>query len=294
MTIPRIPLRKALIKICYACNNRCVFCHARPNESVAPLAPEAVLKKMRAAAGMGMEMIVFSGGEPTLRKDLPTLAREAAGMGLQVGLVTNARMLSYEDYFNKLFDFGFGYALISLHGPDAATHDRLTGIESFEQTLAGLARCVEAGVNVTVNTVIVRENIGRLGDIAAIVSRYKGAALKFAFVEPKGAVLDDFDSIVPDISAAADALNNLFGDSENLFCDGFTPCLIPEFDRRNDDLFTHGIEYMSEVYEDGFFPVDHGARAFAPQCENCSAKTTCHGIYRDYLARRGAAEFVQL
>jgi len=259
-----------------------------------------VAEKVRAAAEMGMEMIVFSGGEPTVRKDFPRIASEAARAGLPFGLVTNARMLSYQDYFERLAALGLRYVLISLHGSDPETHNSLAGVDGFHQTLAGLERCSDAGFNITVNTVITRRNIGDLGKIAELVSNYAGAVSKFAFVEPKGAAAAAFDEIVPDISAAAAAVSRVIcgedsGRREKMFtalCDGFTPCLIHDFDRYNDDLFTHGFEYMSEVFEDGFFPVDHGLRVFAPGCERCGRRSDCPGIYKEYFIRRGDREFV--
>ncbi len=259
---------------------------------------EEVGNKILAASKLGAEMVVFSGGEPTIRKDFPAIAKIMKSMGLPFGIVSNARMLFYEDYFNDLAGSGLRYVLISLHGPNAEIHNSLTGSDSFDQTVTGLKRCVQAGISTTVNYVLTKGNLNCLNEMVDMVSSLPGVVLKLSFAETKGAAREGFGEIVPDISIAARKVMEAVEYSTSIsdgrkivLCDGFTPCLIDGFEKLNDDLFTHGFEWMSEVFEDGFYPVDHGARSRPEVCEECGKRAECPGVYSGYLELKGAGEF---
>ena len=60
---------KALIKVGYACNEHCSFCHTLEVRHIQGSAAE-VDQKIRRAAVLGHEMVVLSGGEPTIRPEL--------------------------------------------------------------------------------------------------------------------------------------------------------------------------------------------------------------------------------
>lgn len=285
---------KILIKIGYSCNNNCVFCHSTPLRNQPELSARQVLDKVRSgvAAFPAAGMVVFSGGEPTIRRDLPVIARGVAGMGLYFGLVTNGRMLCYEGWVEQLHGLGLRYALLSLHGGSAAVHDPLAMCESFHQTVGALELLKRYGIYVTVNAVVTKANIGALGEIAEVVFSGLPADLKFSFPEPKGGALERFDEIVPDIREAAAAVSDCAekaAPGEGLLgCDGFTPCLIPNFDSRRDDLLTHNFIAVSETFEGGFFPPDHGERGWGTLCGDCARRAGCPGVYSEYLRRRGS------
>src|SRR6185295_10259865 len=60
---------KALIKVGYACNDHCTFCHTYDVRHIDDTADRVAQKICRAAA-LGHSMVVFSGGEPTIRREL--------------------------------------------------------------------------------------------------------------------------------------------------------------------------------------------------------------------------------
>jgi MoaA/NifB/PqqE/SkfB family radical SAM enzyme len=70
--------------------------------------------------------VSFTGGEPTLRPDLPRLIAHAKSLDLRVNLITNGTRID-RDYARELADAGLDSAQVSLEGTHAATHDRLTG-----------------------------------------------------------------------------------------------------------------------------------------------------------------------
>ena len=86
---------KALLKVGYTCNNSCGFCHASEHRAHGDLTTAQLRRKIARCAAAGYDTVVLSGGEPTIRGDLVALAGYARDHGLDFGLVTNGRMLSY-------------------------------------------------------------------------------------------------------------------------------------------------------------------------------------------------------
>ena len=127
------------------CNNRCVHCNQPMLRAGGILLePETADLRARIASGRdeGFDGVAFSGGEPTLRRDLPDLIAWARQAGYQrIGITTNGRMLSYRGFSERLVEAGLTGASVSLHGPSAEIHDAVTGIPgSFDQAVRGIAR----------------------------------------------------------------------------------------------------------------------------------------------------------
>ena len=100
------------------CNNNCLFCmeadRAGRSRRFAAL-DTATVKRLLAGAEDRSE-ILFTAGEPTLRPDLPELMATARDLGFrQVGMITNARRLSYAPYLKGLVQAGLNYVLVSIH-----------------------------------------------------------------------------------------------------------------------------------------------------------------------------------
>jgi len=289
-TVPR-----ALLKLGYDCNNNCVFCHAAPHRRTRAR-PADLRRKVRRAAALGARMIVLSGGEPTIQPGWLDLVDQVTALGLRLGLVTNARMLRYPDLLDRLLRRGLEYAYVSLAGPDAALHDRHTRAPSFDQTFAALAMLAPRVAATTVNVVVTRWNVARLGEFATLLDPLPSVRLKFSLVEPAGNTLDDFDGLVPPLAAAARAVRAAIDRARALrpgrpvVWDGLPLCHAGPFEDLECALREDGFAWMSEAFERDWFPVDDRHRAFARVCRACSLRRRCRGVFVEYLARRGAAE----
>ena len=91
---------KALVKVGYGCNNHCTFCHTLDVRHVDAESDE-IDRKIDRAAHLGHTMVVLSGGEATMRRELLRWAARTAARGMDFGLVTNGRMLVYPDLLSN-------------------------------------------------------------------------------------------------------------------------------------------------------------------------------------------------
>jgi MoaA/NifB/PqqE/SkfB family radical SAM enzyme len=190
-----------LVRTGYRCNNACRFCNQgdlRAREGDRPDAEVAAAVAQAAETAGPSGVVVLSGGEVTLRAELPSwvaLAR-ARGAG-QVVVQSNGRMLAYRGYAEQLVAAGVGTVAVALHGHVPALHDWLTRVEgSHAQALRGIRQARRAGAAVVVNTVICRSNFRHLPDIVALGQRAGAQAFRLLWPEPVGAAAASAASLI--------------------------------------------------------------------------------------------------
>jgi radical SAM protein with 4Fe4S-binding SPASM domain len=107
----------------------------------------------------GIPHIVFTGGEPTLREDLPDLIRHAEDLGQITGMNTNGRKLKDKDYLKKLLDAGLDHVQITLSSHIREVHEKITRAKgSYDDTIKAIKNCLDADVYLVTNTTIMDEN----------------------------------------------------------------------------------------------------------------------------------------
>ncbi len=287
-------MTKALLKVGGACNEKCVFCHATPTRDHDSDTAD-LFRKIDLAADRGFEMVVLSGGEPTIREDLGAIVERIRERGMGLGFVTNGRRFAYPKFAEGLLARGLRYVYFSLHGGDRETQDRAVRATSFDEAVLGLTNLVGRDAWITVNCVVTRLNLGKLGALVDLVVPL-GVRLKLSFVQPKGDGLLRVEALTPRLAEAADAIGAAFArarairpDADVAF-DGLPLCLLPGEERLWDDLRTNGFLAMSESQEEGWSDVDAQDWVKTERCADCRHRGICPGVHREYHARWGDSE----
>ena len=292
---------KALIKVGYACNDHCGFCHTLEVRDVQG-SSEEVSRKIRRAKELGHRTVVLSGGEPTIRPELVDWAAEVAALDMDFGLVTNGRMLAYPELVERLLAHRLRYVYLSLHGGTARVHDLLVRSHAFEETYGALKNLSGRGLELTANCVITRQNLDHLRGVVDAVLPYPDVTLKFSMVEPKGGGDKLFNRLMPRVAEVAEKVRDAIAygveargrASGPAFTHGALPlCLMPGLERDFDDLKTDRFATMIEVGEPDYFPVDDTNKIQPPEtCAGCSLSGACPGLYRGYHEAFGVSELV--
>lgn len=290
---------KALIKVGYGCNDHCSFCHTLDVRHVDAEATEVHEKIVRAKA-LGHSMVVLSGGEPTIRPELLAWATHVARLGMDFGLVTNGRMLSYPALVEKLLARRLRYVYLSLHGGTAKVHDLMVRSEAFEQTYGAIGVLSGRGLDLTVNCVITKHNVEHLRGLVDSLLPYPDAIVKMSMVEPKGGGDALFEHLMPRVAHVAERVKDAIAYGRAAVGDGPGPrfahgaiplCLMGGFEDAFDDLKTHRFRTMIEVGEPDFYPVDDLNKVQPDEtCRGCSQSGPCPGLYRGYHEVFGAGE----
>jgi len=148
------------------CNLKCVHCYAQAKdvEFKNELSTEEGKALIDDLAAFGSPVILFSGGEPTMRKDLPELAAYAREKGMRAVISTNGTLID-KSLAKKLKDVGLSYVGISFDGV-RETNDKFRGVKgAFDAALEGLHNCQAEGIKVGLRFTINKQNVR---DIPAI------------------------------------------------------------------------------------------------------------------------------
>jgi 12,18-didecarboxysiroheme deacetylase len=131
------------------CNLKCVHCYAQAQDEAT--ADELTTQEGKAVlddlARFGAPVVLFSGGEPLVRPDLPELAAYAVARGMRAVISTNGTLIR-PAVAQELKQIGLSYVGISLDGLEEV-NDRFRGVKgAFQKALQGIKACQDAGIKV--------------------------------------------------------------------------------------------------------------------------------------------------
>lgn len=161
---PSAPYRMDLA-ITYRCNNDCAHCYNARERNFPELDTDSWKRILDKLWELGVPHIVFTGGEATLRNDLPELIRHAESNGQITGLNTNARRLMDMNYVERLVEAGLDHVQITVESCDERIHDEMMRAKgAFKQTIAGLKNVLASKLYVMTNTTMLRTNVHTIPD----------------------------------------------------------------------------------------------------------------------------------
>jgi 12,18-didecarboxysiroheme deacetylase len=148
------------------CNLKCVHCYAHAKniafDNELSLSEGKIL--IDDLAEFGVPVMLFSGGEPLVRKDLPELAAYAVKKGMRAVVSTNGTLITPQ-IAQILKDIGLSYVGISLDGMEEI-NDRFRGVKgAFRLALKGIENCKKAGIKVGLRFTINKSNVGQIPEI---------------------------------------------------------------------------------------------------------------------------------
>jgi radical SAM protein with 4Fe4S-binding SPASM domain len=169
------------------CNLACGHCYLdavqRRREAPDELTTDEALRVVEEIAQLAPgAMLVLTGGEPLLRRDLDTLVAAAAARELMPVIGSNGTLLDARRAAALRAAGAVGVG-ISLDSITPAFHDRLRGQDgAWEKAVAGLRAAREAGLAVQVQTTLFRENLGAIEAIADCAEELGALALNLFFL----------------------------------------------------------------------------------------------------------------
>lgn len=170
------------------CNLSCVHCRA--SATCGPydgeLGTNAALNLVDQIAQTGSPIVILTGGEPLLRKDIFEIASHGTRKGLRMVMAPNGTLITAE-IARRLAESGIQRVSISLDGASAETHDRFRGVAgAFEGALGGIRRIREAGIEFQVNTTITQMNLDQIPRIQDLAVTLGAVAHHIFLLVPTG------------------------------------------------------------------------------------------------------------
>lgn len=172
-----------------ACAYACVHCRADafhkpdPNE----LNHEEAIALIDRLAEFGPQILIFTGGDPMMRRDLFELIAHATQKGLRCSLTPTATALATTDRLQKAMDAGIRRVALSLDAPRPDIHDDFRQVKgSWQRTMDTLHRAQSIGLSVQVNTTVAKHNVDILEEMVPFIQEVNAVQWSVFFLVPTG------------------------------------------------------------------------------------------------------------
>lgn len=162
-----------ILYVTEGCNLECVMCsyrEPRPGE----LSLQQIESLARNLVAFGLRHIVYSGGEPLMRRDFPDVCRCFGQYHVRQTLLTNGLLL---DKRKEELHGVFSEIIVSVDGPTAEVHNGIRGVESFARIVEGIESVIRRNTaqEVSLRCVVQKRNFRQ---IRAMVSFAESLGVK--------------------------------------------------------------------------------------------------------------------
>ncbi|MBW3564474.1 MAG: methyltransferase domain-containing protein [Acidobacteria bacterium] len=202
-------LRELWLQVNNNCNLTCAHCLVDSGpRGIGGLPQEKLISIIDDACSMGLERLFITGGEPFMRRDLPTIVRHATETrDLEVVILTNATLFAgairegLETLDREKVKFQ-----VSIDGACAETNDPIRGRGTFEKALRGARILTELGFETSLTTVTTEENLDELPRIPSIVRDTGAASQHLMWSHRRGRAIESGNGFFPENEALLSAV----------------------------------------------------------------------------------------
>lgn len=281
-------MRKVELVLWFKCNTRCRFCVVDAPTAGQVMDTRAALRHLEEARRAGAAEVDFGGGEPTLRRDLPELARAARALGFtRVGVKTNGLRLCYPEVVSELLSAGVDRFAVSVWGSDASAHDELCGVpQAFEMLEMGVKHILDLGAAASAEVLLTTETVPRLTTLCRSLGELGIPEIQlwlYSLFGSAGAhpeLLPRLPEAGRAIAAARAALPKTRFSTTHV-----PPCFLPGAE---DVYASIASAKLVIVTPGGSFPAESSpfeAGVKPARCRGCRRAARCAGIRPEYLER---------
>lgn len=199
-------VRSILFECTWRCNQACRFCYNawQAPDSTLRVRPEPSTRQTERVLAevvrqTGCRQIAFTGGEPTLRRDLVDLVAFARRSGATVSLLSNGSDLDVQ-HARDLRRVGLGLVQLTFCGLSAVTHDALCGAGTFARTFAAIDAVRSAGLKLGLTFVATRENLAEVPRFVELAGRLRQKKFLLNRFNPGGRGLTGETDLLPTLA----------------------------------------------------------------------------------------------
>lgn len=281
-------MKRLDLKLSLRCNNNCLFCILGSQKSCDTDRSTLDLKnQLFLARKDNTEKVVFTGGEPTLRKDLFSLIKYAKELGyLVIHVESNGRMMSYQSYAKKLVDSGANSFSITLHSHNQELYEKTSNAHGFSEVISGIKNLSMLTNNLSINIPLTKLNYLHLHEIIDILIETGVKSVNMPFVNPEGSALINKDLVVPrltDVKGQLDCAIKRLKSRGIVVTTEMIPFCILEDRTVKCDHILDDISINSYNLSDPDFKTTRLLSRVKPiSCKDCIFDLDCEGVTKRY------------
>ncbi len=282
------------------CNNSCIFCVVNSHKERREGVNKKVLYKfLEENANQGYESVNIHGGEATVLDDFEDILKMIQDLNYkEVSLQTNGRKLSDFDYAKRLYELGVKLFVVSMHGKDAAQHDFITQeAGSFNEAMEGIRNAKRLGAKVRTNTVVYKNNIDSLTEIANLIIDCGVDHINISGLHPVGKAYQNFHQVTPKYSEIMPQVFQMVDQCNKrntiVTLEGFPTCMVKgyeDYQLQWEDIHFK-LLYHNFIIKNYADFMENETKRHGIACEECLHKKNCGGVYKEYLEFYGWDEF---
>jgi len=196
-TLP--PPMAVLLELTHRCPLQCPYCSnpIQMEQVKGELSTAEWKSVLDQAAKLGVLQVHFSGGEPTVRQDLAELIAHARAVGLYTNLITSG-VAANKARFDAMVAAGIDHVQLSIQDAEAETAEKIGNYAGAQEKKLTFARWVrEAGLPLTINAVVNRHNIDRVGAMIDLAVSLDAHRVEIANVQYYGWALRNLEALMP-------------------------------------------------------------------------------------------------
>ncbi len=278
----------------YDCNLACDYCTITPAMRARALPARAIVEELREGRRRDYDRVAFTGGEPTIRKDLLALIKAAVKLGYADVKVQSNGLLFTADNVARLVAAGVTRFHVSIHTHERAAYDALVRrADAFSLMEAGLRNVVGSGMHTVVDVIIKRDTYRRLPDAIDWIAARGVAEVHLWYVSLTDGNAHNHASL-PAMTEAVPFMREAFARARAHGL-AIKSLHVPRCLLGDDAVhaWDPGSQRVRVVTPDATFELKDSRLAGqdqVPACAGCRFEDICPGVRPDYLARYGDAE----
>lgn len=300
------------LKVGYSCNDACIHCVVDDYRDILKIKNtkqdksfEEIAEEMRSARSRG-DLLIVTGGEPTIRKDFWDILRLAKELGYRIMLQSNGRAFHSTEFAEHLEEFrGIINFCIAVHGHNAEVHDSVTQRPgSFAETVQGLKNIRSLGFEFGNKIVLSKYNCSILPQLCQLLADLHSSRADIAYPHAVGRAGKLWDKVVPSyqeaVSTLPQALSILEKAGVSIGLETFPFCMVRGFEQYvgelNQQMQTYAEinQYGSESGISNWSEMRLQIKNKFPRCRGCSFNLVCEGPWHEYAQACGGEEFKPL
>lgn len=296
-----MPKKRTDLKLSYKCNNNCIFCSiGKRRQDAEEKETEEIKRLIEESREKGFSYILFTGGEPTIRKDIFELVEYAKKIGFKrIQIESNGRMLAYQDFCRKLIESGANCFSISLHTLNEGAYEKLSNLKEphLKEVLYGISNITNLCKDICINTIITKLNYKELPIIARELKKRRIKSWHVSFVCPVGNAWINRKYVVPSYIEAMSSLHEAIRickkEKINVTTERIPLCFMQDY---KDCIFEtkkmNKERVAPDLFDKDFNETRKQANIKGDFCKKCIYFNECEGIDKRYIKIYGWKDFM--
>lgn len=284
------------LKVGFACNNDCRHCVVADKRDSGNMTTQQIIDIIdKDIIAHHIRNIQITGGEPSIRKDMPEILKHCWENGIRTVMQTNGTGFADEDFCRKCAPY-LDHAHVAIHSCYPEIHDNIVRHPGgmWKRTIDGFKNLQKYGVHLSTQTVLSKYNIESLYDTFKFIQEMApGVRMSATYPHMMGNAYSNRFEVAFRYSDHKEVIQKTISTFKDyIFTESIPPCYlyphIDEFPTIERDLLEAGdtrigVDFSNGMNVKNYRILDLMDRRKGPKCRECTLNKRCVGVWKEYI-----------